>query len=74
MFAGWKTFLFGLLVTLAVPTTLYFETLKADLMTCATDQVTKLDVCALPDWVGPVVGVMIVGLRVLTTTKMFKKS
>jgi hypothetical protein len=74
MLQRWKTILFGLAVALSVPTITYFEGLQKQLMTCTVDLATKAEICAFPGWVGPVIGVMIIALRMLTVGPVFKSN
>lgn len=70
---GYKTILFGALVAIGSTLIGYLETVKATIGQCATDAMTNETICALPDWVGIVIGVAIIGLRFITTTPALKK-
>ena len=70
---GFKTVAFGLLVALVSAALPYFETLKETLAECGVNAETATEVCALPSWAGIVLGGVIIALRAVTRTSMFKK-
>ena len=59
MLTGWKTFIFGLLVAIAPVAISYFE------------GVSWLDL-GVPSWMVSVIGLVIIGLRAVTSTPMFQ--
>jgi len=70
---GFKTILFGLLVAILSPAVFYFEGLKETIAQCGIDPTTSEQVCGLPGWVGIAVGIIVIGLRLVTSTSAFKK-
>lgn len=70
---GWKTVLFGLLVAIVTPMITYLDGLKDTIAQCGIDPATNAEVCGLPGWLGVVIGVVVIGLRAVTSTSIFKK-
>lgn len=70
---GWKTFLFGALVAIITPLITYLDGVKTTLAACGVNPDTGDAICGLPGWVGVVIGVVIIGLRFVTTTSIFSK-
>ena len=70
---GWKTFLFGALVAILLPLITYLDGIKQALAQCGVDPSTNTEICGLPGWVGVVIGIVIMGLRFITSTPIFKK-
>lgn len=70
---GWKTIIFGAIVAIVTPLITYLDSLKQTLAQCGIDPTTNAEVCGLPSWVGLVIGFVIIGLRFITTTPVFKK-
>lgn len=71
---GLKTFLFGLSLVIIGPLIEYLETFKNTLKTCHIDTVTNVQVCEASGlWIS-IIGGIIVLLRFLTTTSIFKKN
>lgn len=73
IFKGWRTVLFGAVVAAVGGALSYFEELKGIIGQCATDPSTNEQICSLPGWTGPVLGLVIIGLRALTKTSIFSK-
>lgn len=72
MLKGWKTFLLGALVVVVSPLLDYLDSFKETLQNCAISPAGE-DICSLPWWVGTVLGFVIIGLRAITSTAIFKK-
>ena len=73
---GFKTVLFGGLIAIAAPLIEYLEGIKSTIGQCdvTTDVLGNVqEFCSLPWWVGSIIGVMIIGLRFITSTPIFKK-
>lgn len=76
---GFKTILFGLIVVLLGPITEYFKGIQEALGQCATvttetaASVTEICNAGLPSWAVSAIGGLILLLRLLTSTSVFKK-